>query len=307
MALEILGLGEAMVEFNAARGEAGQFLQGFGGDTSNTVIAASRQGAKTGYLSALGNDVFGGLLRDLWKAEGVSDAAVATSDSAPTGIYFVTHGAKGHEFTYYRAGSAAACYQPAQLPKAAIESAEILHLSGISLAISANACDAALAAIEIAKGAGRRVSFDTNMRLKLWPLDRARAMIHAVAAKVDILFPSVDEAGVLTGLEDPEAIADFYLDLGCPLVVMKMGKDGAMVADAKGKTRVAGLPVQAIDATGAGDTFDGAFLAEYLRTKDARAAARYGNAAAALSTQGYGAVAPIPRREAVEAFLKSRS
>lgn len=307
MALEILGLGEAMVEFNAARGEAGQFLQGFGGDTSNTVIAASRQGASTGYLSAVGNDVFGGLLLELWQTEGVSAQTVEISDNAPTGIYFVTHGESGHEFTYYRAGSAAAAVQATKLPKAAIGQAQILHLSGISLAISSAACDAALAAIEIAKQAGRLVSFDTNMRLKLWPLERARAMIHAVAAQADILLPSVDEAGVLTGLKDPEAIADFYLDVGCPLVVMKMGKEGAMVADATGKDRIAGLPVQAVDATGAGDTFDGAFLAEYLRTKDARKAARYGNAAAALSTQGYGAVAPIPRREAVEAFLKSRA
>ncbi|MFD2261687.1 sugar kinase [Lacibacterium aquatile] len=306
MNLEILGLGEAMVEFNAARGEAGQFLQGFGGDTSNTVIAASRQGATTGYLSAVGNDVFGGMLLDLWQAEGVSHKAVEISETAPTGIYFVTHGPNGHEFTYYRAGSAAAALQADKLPRTAIEAAQILHLSGISLAISAEACDAALAAIAIAKKARRLVSFDTNLRLKLWPLDRARAMIHAVAAKADILLPSVDEARTLTGLIQPEEIADFYLGLGCPLVVMKLGKEGALVSDASGKDRIAGLPVQAVDATGAGDTFDGAFLAEYLRTKDARKAARYGNAAAALSTQGYGAVAPIPRREEVEAFLASR-
>lgn len=304
--LDILGLGEAMVEFNAARSSEGQFLQGFGGDTSNTVIAAARQGARTGYLSAVGQDAFGRSLLDLWQAEGVDTGTVTVSAEASTGIYFVTHGPQGHEFTYYRAGSAAARMGPQDVPASSVASARLLHLSGISLAISAGAADAALAAVSAAHEAGRLVSFDTNLRLKLWPLARARAIIHAVAAQADVLLPSVDEARILTGLDSPDAIAEFYLAIGAELVVMKMGREGALVATPDGHERVPGLPVQAVDATGAGDTFDGAFLAEYLRTGNPHAAARYANAAAALSTQGYGAVAPIPRRAAVEAFLAER-
>jgi 2-dehydro-3-deoxygluconokinase len=149
------------------------------------------------------------------------------------------------------------------------------------------------------------VSFDTNLRLRLWPLDRARACIHAAVGCSDIVFPSLDDARVLTGLEEPGAIADFYLRL-CPLVLLKLGPDGVLVATREGQQRIPGFRVEAVDATGAGDTFAGAFLARRARGESLDQAARYANAAAALSTQGYGAVAPIPREDAVMAFLAAR-
>src|SRR5438105_227552 len=96
--------------------------------------------------------------------EGVDHTNVATDPHAYTAIYFVTHGPAGHEFSFMRSGSAASCMKPSQLPRAAIESAQVLHLSGISLAISASACDTCYAAIEIARAAGVKVSFDTNSR-----------------------------------------------------------------------------------------------------------------------------------------------
>src|SRR4051812_46053182 len=135
--IEILALGEAMVEFNQT-GEGGgrQYLQGFGGDTSNFAICAARQGARSGYISALGDDSHGRMFRELWTREGVDHSHVATDREAFTAIYFVTHGPQGHEFSFMRAGSAASRMKPLQLPRAAIESAKVLHLSGISLAIS---------------------------------------------------------------------------------------------------------------------------------------------------------------------------
>src|SRR4051794_40808721 len=138
--IELLALGEAMVEFNQT-GEGGgrQYLQGFGGDTSNFAICAARQGARVGYVSALGDDAHGRMLRELWTREGVDHSHVATDAQACTAIYFVTHGPAGHEFSFMRSGSAASRMVPAQLPRGAIASAKVLHLSGISLAISASA------------------------------------------------------------------------------------------------------------------------------------------------------------------------
>jgi 2-dehydro-3-deoxygluconokinase len=111
---------------------------------------------------------------------------------------------------------------------------------------------------------------------------------------------------VLTGLDDPDAIADFYLRLGCPLVLLKLGAEGVIVATPTRRERVGGFRVEAVDATGAGDTFAGSFLARHLAGDDPFTAARYANAAAALSTTGYGAVAPIPRPDAVNALLRER-
>jgi 2-dehydro-3-deoxygluconokinase len=306
MAFDILCLGEAMVEFNQTGGAGSdQYLRGFGGDTSNCAIAAARQGAKTAYCTLLGRDPFGELLLDLWHTEGVDTSTVALREDAPTAIYFVTHGDKGHTFTYYRKDSAASRMTPADLPGDSLEAASLLHVSGITLAVSPGMRDTAMAAIGRMRKAGRKVSFDTNLRLKLWPIETARSAIHAALKQSDIALPSLEDATALSGISDPVAILDFYRNMGVPLVVLKCGADGVLVASAAGRWRLQGHRVPTVDATGAGDCFDGAFLAELVRGADPLDAVTYANAAAALTTIGYGAVAPIPRRAAVEAFFQS--
>jgi 2-dehydro-3-deoxygluconokinase len=304
--IDILAIGEPMVEFNEDRsGSEPTYRPGHGGDTSNTIIAAARQGARTAYFTHLGDDAFGRQFLDLWDKEGVNRETVKLVAGQRTGIYFVTHGPDGHEFSYYRAGSAASLVTPHDLPKGFVESAQVLHVSGISQAISVTACDMVFEAMACAKAAGRIISYDTNLRLRLWPIERARAIINATAAQSTILLPGLDDARQLTGLESAEAICDFYLALGPTIVALTMGKDGTLVATKDARQHVPARIVKAIDATGAGDTFDGAFLAEWLKTRDPFASAQFANAAAALSTQGYGAVAPIPRRVTVEAFMKN--
>ncbi|WP_425129124.1 sugar kinase [Burkholderia gladioli] len=301
---EVLALGEAMVEFNQSQPGSPQYLQGFGGDTSNFCIAAARQGARTGFVSAVGDDHFGRLLLELWRREQVDTATVRVDRSAPTGVYFVSHGEHGHAFDYLRAGSAASRYASSELPLEAIAAARVIHLSGISFAISASACDAAFAAIDHARANGVRVSFDTNLRLKLWPLARARAVMLEALRRTDICLPSWDDVTLLTGHEERDAIVDALLDCGPAVVALKLGKNGAYVATRDERRLVPGFAVEALDATGAGDCFGGAFIARIVAGDDPFAAARYANAAAALSTRGYGAVAPIPEADAVRALLE---
>jgi len=299
--MDILCFGEPMLEFNQQ--PDGRYLAGHGGDTSNAAIAAARSGADVGMFTHLGADAFGDSFMDLWAEEGVDTATVIRDPEAHTGVYFVTHGPDGHAFSYLRKGSAASRIGAGDVPVEAIGGAKILHVSGISQAISDTAADAVFEAISVARAAGVRVSYDTNLRLKLWPLARARAVIHAAMAQCDIALPGLDDALHLTGLADPDAIVDFYLGLGAGIVALTLGREGTLVATAAARRRVASIPVEAVDATAAGDTFDGAFLAELALGRTPFEAARYANAAAALSTQGYGAVAPMPRRDAVEALL----
>jgi 2-dehydro-3-deoxygluconokinase len=302
--LDILSLGEPLMEFaEVERGGERLFLPGFGGDSSNAAIAAARQGAKVGYFTAVGDDAFGRDFLALWDREGVDRSPVIVRPGARTGIYFISYGPEGHVFSYYRAGSAAAQVLPAELPLGAIASARVLHLSGISQAISTGCADAGFAAVRHARANGTIVSYDTNLRLRLWPLDRARAVVQAASALADIVRPSIDDARQLTGLDEPGAIADLYLGLGCRIVALTLGPEGTLVATAERRETVPGRRVEAVDATGAGDTFTGAFLADWLVHGDPFRAAAYANAAAALKTLGKGAVAPIPRRPAVEAFL----
>jgi 2-dehydro-3-deoxygluconokinase len=302
--LDIVALGEPMVEFNQT-GEGGGrlYLQGFGGDTSNAAIAAARQGAKVGYISAVGDDVYGGMLRELWRREGVDDAAVRTDPGAFTAVYFVTHDASGHHFSFFRRGSAASRMTPDDLPLAQIASARVLHLSGISAAISESACDACLAAVDFARSRGVQVSFDTNLRLRLWPIARARAVMRELIARSDICLPSLEDVQAISGLQEPDALVDYCTGLGAKVVALKLGAQGALLDDGAQRWHVAPHPCAPVDATGAGDTFGGALLARLTAGDSLRAAAQYAVVAAALSTEGYGAVAPIPRAEQVRAAL----
>lgn len=303
MSIDILAFGEAMVEFNQQPDDPTRYLQGYGGDTSNFCVAAARQGARTGYITAVGEDSFGERLMALWTQERVDTRHVCIDPEAPTGVYFVSHDAHGHRFDYLRAGSAASRYSHEQLPQQAIADARFLHLSGISLAISNSACDSGLAAMELARKAGVRVSLDTNLRLRLWSLARARGIMREAFSFTDVCLPSWDDITVLTGLDDRDAIVDHLLGLGIGVVALKLGEEGAYVATPEARSLVAPYPVRALDATGAGDCFGGSFIARLAAGDSPFEAARYANVAAALSTTGYGAVAPIPSGDTVLARL----
>ena len=299
-AFDIVSLGEPMIEFNQTADGGGRlYLQGYGGDSSNFAIAAARQGARVAYVSAVGDDPYGRMLRDLWQREGVHDGGVRTDAAAYTAIYFVSHDAQGHHFHFFRSGSAASRLRADELPRSLITQARVLHLSGISLAISTTACDTAYAAIAMARTAGVQVSFDTNLRLKLWPIDRARAVMSDVMRRCDICLPSLDDVTAITGLAEPETIVDHCLALGARVVALKLGARGAIVANSQQRHHIPAHPCTPVDATGAGDTFGGAFVARLVAGDELLQAGRYAAAAAALSTQGYGAVAPIPHARAV--------
>lgn len=300
----LVSIGEPLIEFNRPKeGDGRTWLQGFGGDSQNVAIAATRQGATAGYITSLGQDWMGDAFIELWQSEGLDASRVSRHPTAPTGVSFVTHGPAGHKFDYLRKNSAASLMTPEALPTKYIAGARMFHLSAIGQAISESARKTCDAAISAARAAGVRISYDTNLRLRLWDLDMARATIDATAARCDILLPSLDDSQQLTGQNEPDAIVDYYLELGAPMVALKMSADGCMIATSKERFRVPGHRVEAVDATGAGDTFDGSFLARLLAGDDLEAAARYANVAAALSTTGYGAVTPIPRAAEVRAEL----
>jgi len=306
MAIDLLCMGEPMLEFNQLPPQPDGrvlYLEGHGGDTSNAGIAAVRQGARVGYITAVGQDAPGDSLMALWAREGVDTSTVIRTDRALTAVYFVTHDDRGHHFLHYRKDSPAALYAPADLPRAAITAARMFFASGISQGISPSAADAVFAAIELARGAGAKVAYDTNYRPRLWPPARAAAVMHAAIARADYVFPGMEDVVVLTGLTDPDAILDFYLRLGPNVVVLKMGEAGAYLGMPDRRVRIAAHKVAAVDATGAGDALCGAFLARTLAGDAPEAAARYAVVAAALKCTGYGAVAPIPSAAEVRAAL----
>lgn len=300
---ELVCFGEPLYELSQS-GDGRTYSAGIGGDTLNCAVAAARQGARVAHIGALGDDRFGREIRALWDGEGIDHSSVHSDQTAATGLYIISHGPGWHEFSYYRAGSASTRVTPDMLPEGVIAGAKMLHLSGISHAISDSAREASFTAMEIARAAGVTVSYDTNLRLKLWPLEQAREVIHRAACLSDIVLPGLDDARQLTGLSDAQDIARFYQGLGAKIVAITLGPEGALVLSESVCETVPGFKVRAVDATAAGDTFDGAFLAEMMCHNDPFKAARYANAAAALSTLGYGATTAMPTRAEVEKFIE---
>ena len=292
---QILCLGEAMVEF-VRQPDGITFRQGFGGDTSNAAIAAARQGASTAYVSAVGKDRFGADLLALWQSENVDTGYVRESSDAPTGIYFIDPDPVARQFTYYRAGSAASRMVPDDLNMRGLAASEILHLSGITLAVSADLRRTADAAMQHCAANGVAVSLDTNYRKQLWPADRAAAVLADAMRWARIVFTSIDDQMTLSGQDDPARIARRIHGLGPEIVVITMGGEGAHLSVAGNGQHVPAAPCNPVDSTGAGDTFAGAFLAWWQETGDPVAAARLAGIAAAGTVSGYGAIDAIPTR-----------
>ena len=304
---DVVALGEALIEFNQVQAQPPLYLQGFGGDTSNAIIAAARAGARTAYLSRLGDDRWADALLQLWGTEGVDTRGLRRMPGQRSGIYFVHHDERGHHFSYARAGSAASQMGPDDLQhswSALIADSHWLHVSGISLAISDSACDTVLAAMRWARQCGTRVALDTNLRLSLWDVGRARQVLTEAMGCCDLLLPSLDDLVHLSGQTGVEANLAWCHAHGAVQVVLKNGAQGAVIAAPGQMTPVPGREVAAVDATGAGDCFCGNLLARLVKGDTLLQAARWANVAASLSVQGHGAIAPLPSAAQVQALLE---
>lgn len=297
---EIVCFGEPLVEFNAeAVGgpRAGALYSvGFGGDSSNFAIAAARLGGDSGYLSRVGADRFGQMLLELWRIEGVDASHVVIDSDHSTGLYFIVRDGTAAEFVYRRTGSAAAQLSPGDVPTRWVEDARLLHVTGITQAISRQACDAVFHTVDRAREAGTMVTYDPNIRPKLWPLHEARAVCRYTASMCDVVLPNLEEGRLLTGREDPRSIVMELLELGASLAVLKMGSAGAVVGSADAYVRIPAVQVRALDPTGAGDTFNAAFAVATVEGRSPAAAAMFGSAAASHVVQGLGAVNSVPQR-----------
>ncbi len=314
--MTILALGEALIEFirlsdrdpansdaRLPKSDRPLYQQGFGGDTSNAIIAATRQGATTGYITAVGDDPMGKELLQLWQDENVDITNVRAHATDPTGAYFVHPHASGRQFSYARRGSAASHYDKEFLPLDAIANAKILHTSALTMAISESMRDAVLHACQHAKQNNTLVSFDTNLRLNLWDLETARNAIEQLLPLVDIVFPSEDEATQLCGSEQQADAVNYFKQYDANIIAMTCGADGAYIYTADGTSRFPARPSQPVDSTGAGDSFAGAFLAHYLETGDIEHAGNCAAITAAITVSGYGAISPLPDRQTVLACL----
>ncbi|HEY6102548.1 MAG TPA: sugar kinase [bacterium] len=307
---DIVALGEPMAEFAAVeRGELGvarTFRRGFGGDTANFIVAAARMGSRCGYITRLGGDEFGRAFISLWAESGIDYSQVRIDPERRTAVYFIARRPDGgHDFTYYRTASAASHLRPEDLDAAYLSGIRVLHTSGISQAISDSARATVRAAIDIVSGAGGTISYDANIRPALWSLDLARDVAERTFGRAQLVFLSSEDASHLYPGGRPGDVVRRVLERGPRLVVMKLGADGCMIAPTGGAVvELPGWSVDAVDSTGAGDAFAGAFVSAWLDGASPEAAGSFANAVGALTVMGLGAADSIPTRPAALTFLE---
>ena len=301
---EIVAIGECLVELYSDEpiGVASQFHRAFAGDTCNAVLMASRLGLSCGYVTRMGDDPFADyLLAELRKA-GVDTSRVKRVDGF-NGVHFISLLPDGdREFVYYRSGSAASTMTPDDLDAAYIGSAGVLHLSAILQATSPSARSTVIEAAKMARRLGVTVSYDTNLRLNLWPVEEARAALEDILPHVDIVFVShPSETGSLLGVDSELAALELLLDRGVGVAAVKCGADGSWVATPDRVARVEAIaPAGVSDTTGAGDAFAAGVMLGIVRGWGPFEGARWGAASAGLKVGARGAVVSQPSLEDVE-------
>lgn len=283
----LLAVGETMAMLAPSDGEgvtdAAVFLLDAGGAESNVAAHAAALGVTARWASRLGTDALGDRVLRQVSARGVDTAGVVRDERHPTGLYVKD---PGRGVRYYRAGSAAAHLGVRDAAALRLDDVDVLHVSGITAALSPPARDFLDAAMTRARALGVTVSFDVNHRAALWPAADAGPVLAALAARADIVFVGRDEAETLWQTPRDDDVRRLLPTV--PELVVKDGDVGATVFADAGRVFVPALRVEVLDAVGAGDAFAGGYLAARARGLDAAARLAAGHARAALTLRTYG-------------------
>lgn len=302
--LDVVTVGEAMALFMArqpgALSQVHDFSRATAGAELNVAVGLSRLGLRVGYVSSVGADSFGEQLLEFMEAQGIDRSHVRIDLEHPTGFMLKSLELDGNDprIEYFRSHSAASHLCRADNPTAYCAASRHLHLTGISPALSRGVNELVTEMAMQARQEGRTVSFDPNLRPRLWASQREMvACMNRLAACSDLVLPGLAEGQLLTGEQTPQGIADFYLAHGASQVAIKLGADGAYVASRDGGTSVPGVPVpKIVDTVGAGDGFAVGVISALLEGLSLHEAARRGNAIGARVVQFPGDCDGLPDR-----------
>lgn len=276
---------------------------GFGGAESNVAIGLARLGVPVTWVGRLGDDALGRLVERQLRAEGVVPVVTRDPD-APTGLMLKERPTAGASaISYYRAGSAGSRLGPADLDLDRVRAARVLHLTGITAAVSESARRALDAAIDAAHRAGAVVSFDVNHRSRLWDAEQAVPVYRSLAARADLVFAGEDEAELLTGERGLTAQAEAVAAMGPAQVVVKRGEHGAVGFEGGERAEVPAFAVQAVDTVGAGDAFVAGYLAELIAGEPLPERLRTAAACGAIACTAPGDWEAAPDRGAIARLL----
>ncbi len=274
------------------------------GAESNTAIGVCKLGHTAAFLSKVGADGPGEFILKTLRAEGVDSSYVGVEESFPTGLMFKEMGTRETRVTYYRAGSAASHLAPADIPKKALLESRILHLSGITPVLSKSCMEMTEALFAEAQKAGVTISFDPNIRKKLWKEKDFREQLTEWTLQADVALLGVDEAECLFGIREEAQIFDLLFSKGrVTAAVLKNGSRGAVVANHTEQISIEPYPCRVIDPVGAGDGFNAGFLCGILEEKSLELCGKMGGICGALATETTGDFEGYPTKRQMERLL----
>ncbi|AJY77338.1 sugar kinase [Paenibacillus beijingensis] len=304
---EVVTFGESMALFmpssNKGIEHAAALEKLFGGAESNLAIGLARLGHRVGWFGRLGDDPLGRFILKKMRGEGVDVSRAALSSAGPTGLMIRETVAGKSSVYYYRKRTAMSEMRPEELDAAYIGSARILHVTGITPALSDSCRQTLLEAVRIARASGVCVCFDPNIRLKLWNADEAKAVLVPIAEQADYFLPGLDELKLLYGTDDLSALTDKLGKLP-GVSVIKGGNGVTHLLEDGVISAVPHFPVkQVVDTVGAGDAFCAGFLSGVLRGKPLGEAVRFGNLLGSLAVQVHGDWEGLPTLAEAESML----
>lgn len=281
---------------------------GIGGSESNVAIGVQRLGGNAVWCGRTGADSLGQLVRREIRAEGVTVRAIE-DPGAPTGLMLKERRTSStQKVSYYRAGSAGSRFAPEDLDASLIAGAAILHVSGITPALSPSAARAITTAIETARAARVTVSFDLNYRANLWTAMDARQSYRDLIPLTDIVFAGDDEAALAVGPADnPTELAQRLVDLGPSQAIIKLGSKGAVASIDGELHHQPAVTIEPVDTVGAGDAFVAGYLAELMAGKKASERLELAVQTGAFACLAYGDWEGLPTRAELALLRQSEA
>ncbi len=316
---DVVTIGESMVLFQPM-GDKGikyepLFTKSLAGAESNVAIGLTRLGKKVRWISKLGKDSFGNFILSTLTGEGVDVSKAIRDERFPTAVYFKETKSFGDpDVYYYRKNSAASHMEPSDVCMEWMEGARHLHVTGITPALSENAAAMIRKTMELAKEMGLTVSFDPNLRRKLWSEEEARRVLLSLIPLCDVFLPGVEEAQFLLGHQSIEDYGKMFLEMGPKIVALKLGEEGS-IGFIEGNTVKAAPHVvkNVIDTVGAGDAFAAGFLSVFLdepadmTSSSLNKALNRANIFGALATQFRGDWEGIPTLDELNALVLGKA
>lgn len=300
---EVLTIGETMAAFIPTDQGSYQYIDRFhlrfAGAESNTAIGLCKLGHTAEWMSHLGDDEFGHFVVSRIQAEGVSIPHVQFNPHAPTGLMCKRFKPSGDtEVFYYRSGSAASKMDESLISESLFQDVAIVHMTGITPVLSDSCLRLTRKIFEVARKMQVKISFDPNIRLKLWKKNDYKELLKEFISQSDIVLMGIEEGQILYGSSEISKLCDCIFTSGIVhYLALKNGADGAYVCSRKEGYHIPPYPCKCIDPVGAGDAFNAGFLSGVLRGEPLAQCGQIAGITGALCTQSQGDIEGLPNQK----------